>query len=51
VLSALLASALLRARNGAYRRIAAEEAVDADDDGVPDVFERPAASRPPSDRD
>ncbi|WP_182112322.1 Na+/H+ antiporter NhaA [Actinotalea sp. JY-7876] len=39
VLSALLASALLRARNRAYRRLEELESRDADADGVPDVFE------------
>ncbi|MGS2619809.1 Na+/H+ antiporter NhaA [Micromonospora sp. LZ34] len=41
VVSALLASAVLVRRNAAYRRIAAKERVDADRDGVPDVFQRP----------
>lgn len=39
VLAALLAAALLKARNKAYRRVAELESEDADDDGVPDVFE------------
>ena len=39
LLSALLASALLRARNRVYRKMCEEETVDADHDGVPDVFE------------
>ncbi|GAA2721585.1 Na+/H+ antiporter NhaA [Cellulomonas aerilata] len=42
VVSALLASVVLRARNRAYRRIEAEETTDDDADGVPDVFQRPA---------
>ncbi|WP_043447215.1 Na+/H+ antiporter NhaA [Arthrobacter sp. L77] len=39
VLAALLASVVLRARNKHYRRIDAEEKVDSDADGIPDVFE------------
>ncbi|CAM5784422.1 Na+/H+ antiporter NhaA [Cellulomonas persica] len=39
VVASLLASALLRARNRAYRAIEEAEAVDADADGVPDVFQ------------
>lgn len=38
VAAALLASIILRIRNRAYRRIAEEESVDADGDGIPDVF-------------
>jgi NhaA family Na+:H+ antiporter len=41
--AALLATVVLRLRNRRYRRIAAEEAVDADRDGIPDVYERPSA--------
>ncbi|MCW2667788.1 MAG: Na+/H+ antiporter NhaA [Frankiales bacterium] len=41
VLAALLASLVLRARGRAYARIAAAERVDADHDGVPDVYQRP----------
>lgn len=40
VLAALLATVVLRARNRHYRRIAAEELVDADADGIPDVYQR-----------
>ncbi|MEU7998216.1 Na+/H+ antiporter NhaA [Micromonospora sp. NPDC049060] len=40
VISALLATAVLVRRNAAYRRIAAAERVDADRDGVPDVYQR-----------
>jgi NhaA family Na+:H+ antiporter len=40
VLSALVASVILRIRNAHYRRMEAEEAVDSDLDGVPDVYER-----------
>jgi NhaA family Na+:H+ antiporter len=39
VLAALLAGVLLRSRNRAYRALEALESVDADADGVPDVFE------------
>ncbi|MCW2695132.1 MAG: nhaA [Modestobacter sp.] len=41
--AALLASVILRLRDRRYRRIAAEESVDADADGVPDVYQRPSA--------
>ncbi|QDH10829.1 Na+/H+ antiporter NhaA [Nocardioides dongxiaopingii] len=37
--AALLASALLRARNRVYRRLHDAESLDADGDGVPDVFQ------------
>jgi len=40
VLAAMLASVILRARNRTYRRIEAEEAVDADHDGIPDVYQQ-----------
>jgi NhaA family Na+:H+ antiporter len=40
VLSALVASVILRIRNAHYRRMEADEAVDSDLDGVPDVYER-----------
>ena len=36
--SAAVASVVLRLRNRAYRRIEAKETLDADHDGVPDVF-------------
>jgi len=39
VLSALLATVVLRARNRHYRRLCAEEAVDTDADGVPDIYQ------------
>ncbi len=39
LLAALLAAAVLRARNAVYRRIAEEEARDDDADGVPDVYQ------------
>jgi NhaA family Na+:H+ antiporter len=38
--SSLLAALLLGSRNRAYRRLCEEESVDADADGVPDVYER-----------
>ena len=40
LLAAALAAVILRLRNRTYRRICAEEAVDDDDDGVPDVYQR-----------
>jgi Na+:H+ antiporter, NhaA family len=40
LLAALLATIVLRRRNRFYREILAEESVDADHDGVPDVFQR-----------
>jgi Na+:H+ antiporter, NhaA family len=43
VAAALLATVVLRLRNRRYRRIADEEALDADRDGVPDVYQRPSA--------
>ncbi|MDD9205351.1 Na+/H+ antiporter NhaA, partial [Georgenia sp. 10Sc9-8] len=42
ILAALLASGILRARNAQYRRMEAEEAVDTDRDGIPDVYEHSA---------
>ncbi|GAB3274106.1 Na+/H+ antiporter NhaA [Sinomonas notoginsengisoli] len=38
--AALLAAVVLRLRNRHYRRVEAEEGVDADGDGVPDAFQR-----------
>jgi NhaA family Na+:H+ antiporter len=38
--AALLAAVVLRIRNGHYRRIEELEALDADGDGIPDVFEK-----------
>jgi len=38
VLASLLAGALLRSRNAHYRQIEALESIDADADGIPDVF-------------
>lgn len=40
LVSALLATVVLRLRNRHYRRICAEEQVDADADGIPDVYQR-----------
>ncbi|MEU4773708.1 Na+/H+ antiporter NhaA [Micromonospora sp. NPDC023644] len=40
VIAALLATVVLVRRNAAYRRIAEAERVDADRDGVPDVYQR-----------
>lgn len=40
VLAALIASSILAARNRKYRAIAVEEKMDADADGVPDVYQR-----------
>ncbi|MGC4813750.1 Na+/H+ antiporter NhaA [Micromonospora sp. DT228] len=42
VVSAGLATMVLRRRNAAYRRVARRERLDADGDGVPDVYQRPA---------
>jgi NhaA family Na+:H+ antiporter len=39
LLSALLATVVLRLRNRHYRRLYAEEQVDADEDGIPDVYQ------------
>ncbi|MHA6783718.1 Na+/H+ antiporter NhaA [Pseudonocardia saturnea] len=56
LLSALLATVVLRIRNRHYRRICAEEQIDADADGIPDVHQRtdpptttpvPPADQPP----
>lgn len=40
LLAAVLASGILRARNRRYRRIEEEEQIDADQDGIPDVYEQ-----------
>ena len=42
LLSALLASVVLRMRNAVYRRIAELESRDDDADGIPDIYEREA---------
>ena len=39
VTASVLAAALLRSRNRAYRRIHEAESLDADDDGIPDVYQ------------
>ncbi len=41
VLAAALAAVILRLRNRRYREIAAQERVDVDADGIPDVYEAP----------
>lgn len=43
ITAALLASIILRARNKRYRAMEAQERVDADHDGVPDVYQQPDA--------
>jgi NhaA family Na+:H+ antiporter len=43
VAAAALATVVLRLRNRRYRRIHEAEQVDADADGVPDVYQRPSA--------
>ena len=43
VTASVLAAIILRLRNRTYRRIAEEEAVDLDADGIPDVFQERAA--------
>jgi NhaA family Na+:H+ antiporter len=40
LLAAALAAIVLSIRNGQYRRIEAEEQIDADNDGVPDAYQR-----------
>jgi NhaA family Na+:H+ antiporter len=45
LVAALLATVVLRIRNAHYRRIEAEETVDADADGVPDVYQEPGSER------
>ena len=47
VLAAVLAAVILRLRNRRYRQIAAEERVDVDEDGIPDVYEAPEDVGPP----
>ncbi|WP_368680806.1 Na+/H+ antiporter NhaA (plasmid) [Rhodococcus opacus] len=46
VIAALLAAIVLRVRNRVYRRIAEEETVDLNQDGVPDVYEPGGRDRP-----
>ena len=45
LLSALLATVVLRIRNRVYARLAAAEQVDADQDGIPDVYQGPSEER------
>jgi len=40
VAAALIASVLLRMRNGHYRRLCEEEEADEDHDGIPDIYQR-----------
>jgi NhaA family Na+:H+ antiporter len=40
LLAGLIATAILGARNRVHRRICAEEAIDSDHDGIPDVHQR-----------
>lgn len=47
VAAALLAAVILLSRNAAYRRIEAAESADADNDGVPDVYQFPDLSGEP----
>ena len=39
LIAALLATVVLRLRNRTYRRIQEAESLDADDNGIPDVYE------------
>lgn len=45
LLAALFATVVLRVRNRQYRRISDEETVDANADGIPDVYQTPLAAR------
>jgi NhaA family Na+:H+ antiporter len=47
ILAALLAALILSPRNRHYRAVEAEENVDDDGDGVPDVYQQSDAVRPP----
>lgn len=40
LLAALLATLVLRTRNAVYRRMAVEESIDENADGIPDIFQR-----------
>ena len=42
LIAAVLAAVLLRRRNGIYRRLYEEETLDADTDGIPDIYQRTA---------
>ncbi|GAA1167101.1 Na+/H+ antiporter NhaA [Ornithinimicrobium humiphilum] len=46
LLAALLGAAILTARNRHYRAIAEEETVDADEDGIPDVYQADGSHHP-----
>lgn len=46
VTAAVLAAVLLRRRNALYKRPYEEENVDADADGIPDIYQRDEADRP-----
>ena len=46
LIAALLAAVLLRARDRHYRRMYAEETLDADADGIPDVYEEDPSGNP-----
>ncbi|WP_377644642.1 Na+/H+ antiporter NhaA [Oryzobacter terrae] len=48
LLSAVMASLVLRSRNRTYRQLCALESVDSDGDGTPDVYEIAADGRPGS---
>jgi NhaA family Na+:H+ antiporter len=45
LLAALLATVILRLRNRHYGRIAEKEAIDSDNDGIPDVYQPEQASK------
>ncbi|GAA4118688.1 Na+/H+ antiporter NhaA [Knoellia locipacati] len=47
LLAALLAAVVLRRRNAVHRRIALEDAVDDDGDGIPDAFQRRSSGDAP----
>jgi Na+:H+ antiporter, NhaA family len=46
LVAAVLAAVVLRVRSRVYRRIAEEEQRDTDHDGIPDVYQHPAAEQP-----
>ncbi|WP_328297336.1 Na+/H+ antiporter NhaA [Streptomyces sp. NBC_00435] len=46
VTAAILAAVLLRRRNALYKRLYEEENVDADADGIPDIYQRGEMDRP-----
>ena len=39
MIAAVLATIVLRARNRVYKKLEEDENVDADDDGIPDVYQ------------